>query len=85
MAAAEDAPGAMTQEHHQRRTCRGHRPFATEREAWLHYLAKLLANEVDPGQQVYRCRGCWHWHHGGTQVYSLGRLLAENGWTDDVH
>lgn len=66
----------------QGQTCANHRPFATEREAWLHYIGQLLANATDPGQDVYACGACGQWHHGGSQVRSLGRLLTEAGWED---
>lgn len=67
----------------RRQTCATHRPFATEAEAWAHYLAQLVANAADPGQEVYRCP-CGSWHHGGAPFRSLGRLLAESGWDDEA-
>jgi hypothetical protein len=82
MVAAEDAPIVLGPEH-QLRSCGRHRPFATAREAWLHYIAQLIANKTDPGQTVFRC-ACGFFHHGGG-IRSLGRLLSESGWTDDVH
>ena len=52
-------------------------------DAWDDYLAKLLANRADPGQTVFRCGLCGFFHHGGSGFKSLGRLLDENGWTDE--
>lgn len=66
----------------RRQTCSNHRPFLTADEAWTHYVVQLVANATDPGQEVYRCGN--HWHHGGAPFKSLGRLLAESGWRDEV-
>lgn len=67
----------------QRQTCANHRPFLTAGEAWAHYVAQLVANATDPGQTVYRCGPCGFFHHGGG-IRSLGRLLTEAGWKDEV-
>lgn len=75
----------MQDMHHQERTCGRHRPFATYEAALLHYVAKVSAGETDPGQEVFRCRGCGSWHHGGTSVRSHGRQLAEAGWDDAAY
>ena len=66
-----------------RQRCSGHQWFATAMDAWDDYLAKLLANRADPGQTVFRCGLCGFFHHGGSGFKSLGRLLDENGWTDE--
>lgn len=66
----------------QRQTCRNHRPFKNYEAALKHYVAQVSAGETDPGQHVYACGACGQWHHGGSQVRSLGRLLTEAGWED---
>lgn len=72
----------VTDDHHQR-TCADHRRFETYWAALAHYVAQVREGRGDPGQEVFRCRACRGWHHGGSQVYSLGRLLAESGWADE--
>lgn len=67
---------------HRQRSCERHRPFQTAEAARAHYIAQLVANETDPGQDVYPC-GCGSWHHGGG-IRSLARLLIESGWSDEV-
>lgn len=75
---------AMPRKDHQGESCGRHQKFATEADAWRHFLARVVANACDPGQSTFLCRACGWWHHGGAPFKSLGPLLAENGWTDEV-
>lgn len=85
MLAEAPAPGFPMDAYDERqvRSCGRHRPFETEHEAWLVYLTLVVANRVDPGQTIYRCRKCWFFHYGRGGGKSLGRLLAEAGWADE--
>lgn len=57
--------------------CKDHRPFKTAEAALEHYVAQVREGRTDPGQQVFRCKRCRQWHHGGSKVRSLGRALTE--------
>lgn len=82
-APAAAAPIAMPRDDHQHQSCGRHQKFATEDEAWRHFLARVVANACDPGQSTFFCRACGWWHHGGAPFKSLSRFMAENGLTDE--
>lgn len=77
MAAKPKRAQQPTMATRNRRSCVRHRAFATYEAALEHYAAQVRDGRTDPGQVVYRCHGCKQWHHGGSSVRSLGRLIAE--------
>lgn len=73
----------MAGQHHHALTCGNHRPFASYGAALQHYIDQLRENRTDVGQEVFRCRACRQWHHGGG-IVSLERLIREaQGLEDD--